>query len=140
MIRNFNKYIKAVGTGTKHNYNLTQDQMQECMDMILDGSAYSEQISAFLLGWRLKPETTDEFIGALNSFDKFIKKTTIQNSIEFGYPYDGKRNNPFLVSLIAKILEPHNLNLVVTGDKLQPAKEGVTLKQIITNKFKISIN
>jgi anthranilate phosphoribosyltransferase len=133
MKNQFNKYIKAVGTGIKHNYSLSQDEMKECMELILDKNAYNEQISAFLLGWRLKPETTDEFIGAFNSFDKYIKKQPILNSIEFGYPYDGKKNNPYLISLIAQELKAFNLNCVVTIDDLQPAKDGIILKDIVQN-------
>jgi anthranilate phosphoribosyltransferase len=126
----FNKYIKAVGTGAKHNCDLKVVDMENAMQMMLEQSAYPEQISAFLLGWRVKTETTEEFIGALNAFDKYIKKEEIKNSIEFGYPYDGKRNNPYLFPLIAKIIQKFNINIVVTGDELQPAKNGLTVKQI----------
>jgi anthranilate phosphoribosyltransferase len=133
VINNFHKYIKAVGTGAKHNYDLSQEEMCEAMTMILKNEVYPEQISAFLLGWRLKPETNEEFKGVLDAFDKFIIKKVIPNSIELGYPYDGKRNNPFLFTLIAKVLEQHNLNVVVSGDTLQPSKDGVTTKDIATN-------
>jgi len=131
MPNNFTKYIKAVGTGKKHNHDLTQKEMCDAMNMILNKEIFPEQLSAFLLGSRLKPETTDEFKGVLDSFDNFIKRTKIENSIELGYPYDGKRNNPYLFSLIAKILKPYDINIVVTGDDLQPAKKGITVKQII---------
>lgn len=133
MAHQFTKYIKAVGTGPKHNYDLTQQEMEDAVTMILEGKVYPEQVSAFLLGWRLKPETPQEFAGTLNAFDKFVLKKDIKNSVELGYPYDGKRNNPFLFKLIAQVLEQHQLNIVVTGDKLQPAKEGVTVKDIASN-------
>jgi len=133
MNNNFHKIIKAVGTGVKHNHNLTINEMQEAMDMILKKDVYPEQLSAFLLGWRMKPETADEFKGVLNSFDTFIKKTTINNSIEIGYPYDGKVNNPYLFPLIAKYLQKFDLNIIVSGDKLQPAKNGITTKEICNN-------
>ena len=133
MSKDFHKYIKAVGTGIKHNYDLDNEQMQDCMDMILRSEASSEQISAFLIAWRLKPETIDEFKSTIDLFEKYTKKITIKNSIELGYPYDGKKNNPFLFTLIAKELERFDLNIIVTGDKLQPSKHGVTLKDIATN-------
>jgi len=133
MNNNFHKIIKAVGTGVKHNHNLTIQEMQEAMDMILKKEIYPEQLSAFLLGWRMKPETVDEFKGVLNSFDTFIKQTPINNSIEIGYPYDGKVNNPYLFPLIAKYLKDYNLNIVISGDYLQPAKNGRTVKEICDN-------
>ncbi len=135
MNNTFHKTIKAVGTGVKHNYDLEVEEMEYAMDEILNNNAYPEQISAFLLGWRIKPETVNEFKGALNSFDKFVKKTPIDNSIEIGYPYDGKVNNPYLFSLIAKYLKSFDLNIVVSGDKLQPAKAGITVKEICDNKI-----
>lgn len=130
MSKKFHKYIKAVGTGPKHNHDLDNDAMEDAMDKILKQEATVEQISAFLLGWRLKPETIEEFSSTLNTFDRYVKKVTIPNSIELGYPYDGKRNNPYLFWLIAKELENYGLNIVVTGDKLQPSKEGLTLKEL----------
>ena len=130
---NFHQYIKAVGTGSKHNHDLTQKQMEDAVTMMLSGDIYPEEISAFLLGWRVKPETTEEFIGTLYAFDKFVLKTSIKNSIELGYPYDGIRNNPYLFSLVAKQLEEFDLNIVVSGDKLQPGKDGITTKDIVTN-------
>jgi len=127
----FHPYIKAVGTGTKHNHNLTSSQMHHATDLMLNqDEIYSEQISAFLLGWRIKGETIDEFKGMLSSFDTFIQKTTIVNSIELGYPYDGKKNNPYLFSLIAKYLKKFDINIIVSGDKLQPAKNGITVQNI----------
>ena len=134
MNNNFHKIIKAVGTGAKHNYDLKVEDMQNAMNMILKKEVYPEQISAFLLGWRIKPETVDEFKGTLNAFDSFIKKTPIDNSVEIGYPYDGKVNNPYLFPLISKYLKNFDLNIVVSGDKLQPAKRGVTVKEICDNK------
>lgn len=133
MTNSFHKIIKAVGTGPKHNHDLTQEEMKNAMCDILSKKVYNEQISAFLLGWRLKPETTDEFKGALDGFDEFIKKTTIENSVEVGYPYDGRVNNPHLFVLVAKFVAQFNLNIVVSGDKIQPAKNGVTVKDICSN-------
>lgn len=132
-MREFTEYIKAVGTGPKRNYDLTQEQMCDAFGMMLDQKVYPEEVSAFLLGWRLKPETIDECKGALEAIDQRLQKTNIPNSVELGYPFDGKRNNPFLFPLIAKILEPFDLNIVVTVDHLQPAKVGVTAKQIAQN-------
>lgn len=133
MTNSFLKIIKAVGTGPKHNHDLTQEQMKDAMCSILKGDVYNEQISAFLLGWRLKPETTDEFKGALDGFDEFIKKTNVADSVEVGYPYDGRVNNPHLFTLVSQYVAPFGLNIVVSGDHIQPAKGGVTVKDICTN-------
>lgn len=129
----FHTYIKAVGTGPKGNRDLSLQESKDVMCAILERSAYDEQIAAFLLGWRLKPETIEEFQGALEACDAFIKKQEVSNSIELGYPFDGKAKNPYLFPLIAKSLQNTDLNLVLYGDDLQPAKDGITIKQINEN-------
>jgi anthranilate phosphoribosyltransferase len=129
----FFKYIHAVGTGEKGNRDLTLEESKDMMEQILKQEVYPEQIAAFLLGWRLKPETTDEFRGVVEASDMFIQKRAVANSIELGYPFDGKANNPFIFPLVAKVLENSELNLVVVGDDLAPAKAGITLKEVATN-------
>lgn len=129
----FFKYIHAVGTGVKGNRDLTFEESKDMMEQVLNRTVYNEQIAAFLLGWRLKPETTEEFRGVVEACDGFIKSTTVKNSLELGYPFDGKENNPYIFPLVAKVLEDSGLNLVVIGDDLTPAKKGITLKDIATN-------
>ena len=135
----FHKYIHAVGTGPKGNRDLSFDESKDMMNQILNQSVHSEQIAAFLLGWRLKPETTDEFRGAISACDSFITKQEVKNSIELGYPFDGKAKNPYIFPLVAKVLEESGLNLVLVGDELLPAKGGITIKDICS-KIELTSN
>jgi len=128
----FFKYIHAVGTGPKGNRDLSFDEAQDMMRQILDQSVPSEQIAAFLLGWRLKPETIEEFRGALAACDENIIKREVRDSIELGYPFDGKAKNPYIFPLVADILQKQKLNLVIVGDEKQPAKDGITIKDIVS--------
>ncbi len=130
---NFHKYIKAVGTGPKSNHDLSFEESADMMTQILNRSVHGEQIAAFLLGWRMKSESIDEFKGAIKACDSFIKKRHIEDSLELGYPFDGKAKNPYIFPLVSQILQNQNLNLVVSGDILQPAKCGITTKYICDN-------
>ena len=129
----FSKYIHAVGTGPKSNKDLSFEEAEDMMSQMLDRSVYNEQIAAFLLGWRLKPETIEEFRGAIAACDVRTTFTPVENSLELGYPFDGKRRNPYIFPLVAKYLKKAGLNLVVYGDELQPAKNGITTKQVYEN-------
>jgi anthranilate phosphoribosyltransferase len=128
----FFKYIHAVGTGPKGNRDLSFDESRDMMTQVLNQSVHSEQIAAFLLGWRLKPETTEEFRGAISACDSYIIQKEVKNSIELGYPFDGKAKNPYIFPLVAKVLQDSGVNLVVIGDEIQPAKGGITIKDICT--------
>lgn len=131
----FQKFIKAVATGPKGNRDLSFEESLEMMNQILLRKVPNELISAFLVGWRLKPETITEYRGALSALDALVKSKTktIENSIELGYPFDGKANRPFMLPLIANELKRTGLNLIVIGDDLQPGKNGITIKQLKQN-------
>jgi anthranilate phosphoribosyltransferase len=75
---NFHTYIKAVGTGKKHNRNLSEEEMYDCTIQMLNQDIFSEQISAFLLGWRINVESVDEFRGCLRALEKNIQKQILK--------------------------------------------------------------
>ncbi len=126
----FHTCIKAVGTGKKHNRELSEAEMAYAMEAMLKQEIYPEQIAAFLLGWRVRVESVAEFRAALKVCERYIQKVPVENAIELGYPYDGKVDNPYLFPLVARFLKQSDLNLVLTGDHLQPSKGGLTVKEV----------
>ena len=130
MSKAFHKFVKMVGTGPKSNRDLSHKEAAEMMEMMLEKEAYPEQIAAFLLGWRLKPETNEEFRGALEAIDRYTMHTPLPDSVELGYPFDGKNKSFYLLPLVAKVLEGEGPPLIVSGGARQPAKGGVTLREI----------
>ena len=128
--KEFLPYLKCVGTGPKRNRDLTKEEMKIVMRAFLNKEVLPEQVAAFLLGWRVKGESIEEFVGAIEVFDEFVQHTSLPNSIEFGYPYDGKVKNPYIFPLTAKYLQNFDIHSSLHGGLLQPAKEGITLKEI----------
>ena len=137
----FKKYIKAVGTGVKGNRDLSKDEIIDAVEQILLNKVTPAQIGAFLIGWRTKLETNEELSGSIEALRRFMKFEKVEDSIELGYSFDGRCENPFLFPLFEKILEDfyvknsdvRRLNLVISGDLLQPAKIGLVTKDIFEN-------
>lgn len=140
----FKKYIKAVGTGVKGNRDLNEDEVIDAIDQILSNKATPAQIGAFLIGLRVKLESEIELKASLKALRKYIKFYKIEDSLELGYSYDGRVKNPFLFPLYPHILkefEKNNkdvrvLNLVMSTDYVQPAKNGLVIKDI-KNEFNL---
>jgi anthranilate phosphoribosyltransferase len=128
--KEFLPYLKCVGTGPKRNRDLNKEEMKVVMRAFLNKEVLPEQIAAFLLGWRVKGESIEEFAGAIEVFDEFVKHAPLSNSIEFGYPYDGKIKNPYIFPLTAQYMQKFDIHFSLHGGLLQPAKEGTTLKEI----------
>lgn len=134
----FKKYIKAVGTGPKGNRELEENEIIDAIESILENRVTQAQIGAFLIGWRTKLETNDELKAAVKALKKYVKTKKIENSLELGYSFDGRVNNPFLFPLYDKILKDffennsdiEPLHLVISGDLVQPAKCGLTTKEV----------
>lgn len=137
----FKKYIKAVGTGPKGNRDLEKEEIIDAVQQIINRNVTDAQIGAFLIPWRVKSETTDEMLGAIEALRGFMKFEKVEDSMELGYSYDGRVKNPFLFPLYNDILEEfyrknediRKLNLVLSGDFVQPAKNGLTTKEIFDN-------
>ena len=137
----FKRYIKAVGTGVKGNRDLSKEETFDAVEQILLNKVTPAQSGAFLIGWRTKLETNEELSGAVEALRKYMKFTDVKDSIELGYSFDGRCENPFLFPLFENILDEfykknsdiRRLNLVISGDYLQPAKVGLTTKEIFAN-------
>lgn len=136
---NFHTFLKAVGTGPKGNRNLSREEMKEAMGMMLDGSALPEQISAFLLGWRVQSESQDELFGAIDAINERMKQCPVKGSLEIGYPLDGKIKSP-PVMLLSAFMTP-KIPIVIHGDRAQPSKLGFNPKDFNENmKFSSNIH
>ena len=134
----FKKYIKAVGTGIKGNRELEKEEIIDATCSILERKVTDAQIGAFLVGWRTKLETDSELDACVKALKTYMKFKKVENSLELGYSFDGRTNNPFLFPLYENILKEFfeknkdikELNLVISGDLLQPAKKGITTKEV----------
>ncbi|MGA1932068.1 glycosyl transferase [Arcobacter sp. YIC-464] len=134
----FKKYIKAVGTGPKGNRELLEEEIIDAIKLILNKEVTDAQIGAFLIAWRTKFETITELKGTVKALKSFMHTKKIDDSLELGYSFDGRVKNPFLFPLYENILKEffeknsdiRRLNLVISGDLVQPAKNGLTTKDV----------
>ncbi len=138
--KDFKIYLKAVGTGVKGNRDLTFDETYDAICQILKQEPTQAQIGAFLIAWRVKLETVEEFKGAIEALKTFMKPKKVDDSLLLGYNSDGRDTNPYLFPLYEEILadfykknsDVRRLNLVVCGDLLQPTKSGFGTKDIFS--------
>lgn len=123
--------------GPMGNRDLSREEMREAMTMMLDKTAIAEQTSAFLLGWKLKKESKDELLGAIDALRDHTKFSPVKNSLEIGYPLDGKTLTTPIMLLSAQMLD--KLPIVIHGDRAQPSKLGFNPKDFYEN-MKLSSN
>jgi len=125
---NFKECIKSVGTGIKGNKDLSYEQMSFAINSILNQEATKAQIGAFLVGLRVKLESDTELISAYDVLKNSISTSDIKDSIEIGYPADGKTKTPYLFYLSAK--ELLDTTLIINDGLKKPAKNGILFSEL----------
>ena len=127
----FSEYIKAVATGNKGNYELTPFQAEDVITKILTQTFTQSQIGAYLASWRARYETDNELKVAFNTLTKFVRpQNSLPQSIELGYPYDGKSKNSFLYALAAKEVLKDGIELIISSDKTLEPKRGISALEL----------
>ena len=127
----FSEYIKAVATGQKGNYELNEKQTKNVITSILTNQFTQSQIGAYLASWRARYETDSELLYAFNALTKFVRpQNTLPQSIELGYPYDGKSKNSFLYALAAKYVLKDGIELIISSDKTLEPKRGISALEL----------
>lgn len=82
-----------------------------------------------MLAWRARYETQEELNATHKALQEMLKPCErIEESIEIGYPADGKNKHPYLFLEAAKKVPA--LKLFMSGDDSVAAKHGVTLKAL----------
>lgn len=124
----FKPFIKAVGRGEKLKRDLTYEESQEAIRLILKREATDAQIGAFLISQRVKGEAVDEIRGFTDLIrEEFIQaiEPQVDGLLDLGVPYDGKAKTAQLAPAIAFVLNAVGVPVVLHGDEGVPTKEGV---------------
>jgi len=67
-------YIKEIGRGKEGARNLSTEQAQDLMHLLLSGKVSDIELGAFCIAMRIKGETPQEMIGFLESIQSNIKR------------------------------------------------------------------
>ncbi|MEK7748073.1 MAG: anthranilate phosphoribosyltransferase [Nitrospirota bacterium] len=127
-------YLKKIATGPHLSKDLTFDEAQDGMRLILNKEVPDVQAGVFLVALRMKRETDDEHRGILSALREatLFETANLSELVEIADPYDGfKRHlptSPFLLPLLAAC----GLPAISHGCEQVGPKFGVTHKQIFS--------
>lgn len=126
-MKQFIPFIKAVGRGEKLKRDLTREEAQEAMRLLLTEQATPAQIGAFLITQRVKGEAAEEVIGFTQAARDACHRISphVEGLIDLGLPYDGKAKTLQLAPIAALVVAAAGQPVVLHGDKNIPTKCGV---------------
>jgi anthranilate phosphoribosyltransferase len=122
-----------------HLQDLTEQEAYTLMKKVLNGDLSPIKIASFLTAMRIKGETPEEILGFVRAVKETARKFPMEGrAIDLSLNYDGKVKTLFVLPSALFIVQKAGINLVYHFADRVPAKEGITLNDIIEalgNKF-----
>lgn len=118
----FTEFIEIISSGN----NLSSDQAEESMKQILSGQVSSEEISAFLMGMRMKGESIEE----LASFVKVMRNSSVPVEVDTTHAVDlcgtgGDKSGTFNISTAAMfVVAGAGIPVLKHGNRSVSSKSG----------------
>lgn len=112
----FAQYIQMLGKGRKGSRDLTQQEAEQALGMILSGQAEPVQLGAFLMLMRVKEETPAEVAGFVKAARASLKLPVSLPAVDLDWPtYAGKRRQLPWYLLSALLLSNHGISVLMHG-------------------------
>lgn len=131
----FRYFIREIGQGPKATRDLTHEEAQEAMGMILDGEATAAQMGAFLLLQRFKGEAPSELSGFIQAIrDRaHLIFPKVAGLVDIGSPYDGRVTNIVMSPAAAITVAACGVPVVMHGEKGMPPKRGIAVGDVLAD-------
>ncbi len=112
----FAPYIQMLGKGRKGSRDLTQQEAQQALSMILSGQTEPVQLGAFLMLMRVKEETPAEVAGFVQAARASLRLPPNLPAVDLDWPtYAGKRRQLPWYLLSALLLSSHGIAVLMHG-------------------------
>lgn len=95
----FTQYVRTLGRGKTSSRNLSFEEAQDAMTLIMQGQVEPEQLGAFLMLLRVKEETPDEVAGFCSAVraNWHFELPKVQVDLDWSCYAGKKRHQPWLV-------------------------------------------
>lgn len=112
----FAKFIQILGKGKRGARNLTQQEAEQAMGMILSGQVESVQLGAFLMLMRIKEETPEEVAGFVSAVRSSLSHSVALATVDLDWAsYAGKRRQLPWYLLSAMLLSSNGIRVLMHG-------------------------
>jgi anthranilate phosphoribosyltransferase len=135
-------YLQKIATGPKMSKDLSEEEAEDALSLILNGDVSQIRAAVFLVAARMKRETQEENIG----YWKALNQTTLRREvkldklIQIADPFDGFNRVPYFGFYVIPVLSALGLPAYGHSSKPQPPKFGITFENILVDHYGIKKN
>ncbi|MEE9258147.1 MAG: hypothetical protein V3U37_01285 [Nitrospinaceae bacterium] len=132
-------YLGKIATGPKMSRDLTEEEAEDALTLVLNGAVSPVRAAIFLIAARMKLETVPENIG----YWRALQKTTVQHSLPFekllqvADPFDGFNRTPYFGFYAIPVIAEMGLPAYGHSTLAMPPKHGITFEEILINHYRV---
>ncbi len=132
-------YLNKVATGPKMSKDLTREEAEDGLTLILEGAVSPIRAALFLITTRMKLETVDENLGFWQALDKTTEKRTIplESLCLVSDAFDGFGRQPYFGFYVIPLLGRMGFPTYGHSALPHPPKFGFTFEDILQNHYAI---
>ena len=133
-------YLLKIATGPKMSKDLTRDEAEDALSLILNDEVSNERAAVFLIAARMKLETLEENIG----YWKALDTTTISQEVKFdklvqiAEAFDGFQRTPIFTFYTIPLLAEMGLPAYGHSALPLPPKFGITFEDLLINHYGVA--
>jgi len=126
-------YLREIGQGPRSGRDLTREEAEDAMGMILGQEIAPSQAGGFLLVQRYKGESPDELRGFTEAIRaKAVTKTPeVEGLLDIGSPYDGRKKSIVVSPASSIVAAAAGVPVVMHGEKDLGPKHGVPIGDVL---------
>lgn len=130
-------YLQKIAAGPKLSKDLTEEEAEDALSLILDGEVSEVRMGVFLIAARMKVETVPENIGYWRALQKKIspRKISLNNLLQIADPFDGFQRIPYFGFYAIPVLAELGLPTYGHSALPLPPKFGITFDDLLVNHY-----
>lgn len=133
-------YLQKIAAGPRLSKDLTEEEAEDALAMILDDQISDVRAGVFLIAARMKLETLAENIGYWRALQNRVNPVTINldRLLQIADPFDGFQRIPYFGFYTIPVITQLGLPVYGHSSLPLPPKFGITFEEILQKHYKIT--
>ena len=132
-------YLKKIAAGPRLSKDLTEEEAEDALSLILDDQVSKIRAGVFLIAARMKLETVPENIGYWRAMQNRVSSVNIDldQLLQIADPFDGFERVPYFGFYAIPVITQLGLPVYGHSTLPLPPKFGITFEEILQNHYKV---
>ncbi len=132
-------YLKKIAAGPRLSKDLTEEEAEDALSLILDDRVSKIRAGVFLIAARMKLETVPENVGYWRALQNRISPPAVDldQLLQIADPFDGFQRAPYLGFYAVPTIAQLGLPVYGHSSLALPPKFGITFEEVLLNHYAI---